>query len=320
MRIDFSSSDPLSVNKGDTIEIVTDISRGDLVTFRRASRGKVELRAIEKNAASKCRTKVFRVEKGEEPGTISLLRWAPAIPKRRRKAFFSFGIFEFGKFSKWMLHQYVSCCSGIDSVLEHYERAVDAAGLSPIDYPKAAIHRAYDTSYLSILALAVYYSIREDLLEDDNDSADLMLKQTVARAAYMLDHHAKYLPVKRPRDEDPQDGSSMFERRAAFVGHWLIPMAISGFESPLPSIQQMKSNLPKPLKSLLRKHEHKDEPLCHFIIAAFYAAFQWFPPQDDERYWEPLIWTFWQGWESHLLDVSNAIDSENLEAHESDDV
>ncbi len=92
-------------------------------------------------------------------------------------------------------------------------------------------------------------------------------------------------------------------------------MALSGFDLPMPICQQLKKKLPKALKSLLKKHEHRDSPLTQFMVAAFYLAFRWFPLEGDDRYWVPLIAAFWEGWQDHFLDVYIAIINESLDGN-----
>jgi len=233
--------------------------------------------------------------------------------KRRQRPPFSFGVFEFDEFTEWIRHQYARCLSDIDSVLDDYNQAVKDAELPEFEYPAVALSRAYDTSYLAILALAVHYSVTDEMVDAGADIEDLLFSEPLLRAAYMLDYHAKYLPVKHPEKEGAGGEASMLEKRAALVGGLLVPLAVTGFESPAVSTcLQLKKKLPKPLQSLLKKHKHKKEPLCQFNIGAFYLAFRWFPPNGDDRYWGPLIATFWNGWEDRLLGVEVAIINESL--------
>ncbi len=108
----------------------------------------------------------------------------PKSKRRRREPSFAFGIFEFDEFAGWILQQYIRCCDGIDSALDNYAQAVEEAELPELNYPRAAISAAHDTSYLAILALGLHYSLLEDLMDGGYEPGDLMFKEPVARGVH----------------------------------------------------------------------------------------------------------------------------------------
>lgn len=75
--LDIGSSDPLPLEPGDTVAIVTDIRRGDLVCFERVTATQVHLRALTGDEAASHDGPLYRIDRGAEPGTVMLKRHVP---------------------------------------------------------------------------------------------------------------------------------------------------------------------------------------------------------------------------------------------------
>lgn len=75
--LDLASSDPLPLGPGDTVAIVTDVRRGDLVCFERVTPTEVHLRALTDDEAAGHAGPLYRIDRGTEPGTLMLRRHVP---------------------------------------------------------------------------------------------------------------------------------------------------------------------------------------------------------------------------------------------------
>lgn len=75
--LDLAASDPIPLEPGDTLSIVTDIRRGDLVCFERVAPTLVHLRALPDDEAASHDGPLYRIDRGIEPGTVMLKRHVP---------------------------------------------------------------------------------------------------------------------------------------------------------------------------------------------------------------------------------------------------
>ncbi len=316
MTIDFEASDNLNLKEGDELNVANDVGRGDLVMLRRKSRGYVELVTLSERSARRNRTAIYRVELGTKKDTFVLQRLRR--PDRLgNKPGFAFGIYEFDDFGDWMLQRFRDACANINEELKKYPQAMKQAHLRAHPFSPIAECRAYDVAYLAIMALGVQYSLLEDFADGSVDPVALVRDAPLQRATFMLEYHASHLPVRLEASrEKPQGESSIFEQRAAIVAHVLLPVIQSGFAARQPGIKEFAADLPKPLKCMMKAHTYGGEPLCQFMVASFYFAFGWFVPDGDDRYWDPLLKTFWPPWESYLLDANDAITNESLNGEE----
>ena len=70
--IDFTTSDPLPIAEGDTIEIMTDICTGSIICIELLSNSVFGIRELSPEEAVAYPHKKYLVNKGDTPGTISL--------------------------------------------------------------------------------------------------------------------------------------------------------------------------------------------------------------------------------------------------------
>ncbi|OQB80136.1 MAG: hypothetical protein BWX88_04643 [Planctomycetes bacterium ADurb.Bin126] len=300
MKIDIGASDIHDLKPGDAVEIAADVRLGDLLKAKRVGSGKVALFAVDESQARKSRGFIYRSIPGNRKDTLSLV-----VAARSARPKIEFGIFDFDEFQGWILMQYWGIVEWLDSVLPIYAERVP--GFQDGDIFQGAVMCAYDHGYLAVLSLAVKYSLYEDMVDGTYPPGELMdvEGEPAYRARAMLEYHARQLPAKLNDQET-------FLKRVGVVAGVFVPVAIAGFDFPLPTCRMVLDKLPAPLRRHWRSHKHKDEPLCQFLVATFYFAFRFLVPEGDERSWEPLISCFWAGWEDRLLDVHIALEDESL--------
>lgn len=257
---------------------------------------RMRLFPITDEEARQCQDTVYRIEPGAVVGTGKL-----AVAARVHPPDVEFGVFEFVEFSEWLLGHYWGMVHWLDGVLE--EQDIRPQDIGP------AVYATYDQSYLALLTLALKYSLMDDILGGGFSPSDLIRPdaEPARRTKAMLEFHAKNLPVQLGDGE-------IFQTRIAVVAGVLCPIAIGGFDTPEPSVKPVLNALPKPLKLHWRTHKYSAEPLCQFMVAAFWFAFRYWSDNADRETWEGLIETFWPGWENHLLDVNLALEGESLDA------
>ena len=70
--IDFVTSDPVDLGPGDQIETVTAIRRGSVVGFERVEPHRVLLRALSPEEQRAYAGPMYRIDKSETPGQLTL--------------------------------------------------------------------------------------------------------------------------------------------------------------------------------------------------------------------------------------------------------
>lgn len=72
--IDFESREEIGCRVGDVFHTVTDICRGDIIVIEPSGSEEFVVRTLDENEINKHKGPKYRVDKGREPGTISLTR------------------------------------------------------------------------------------------------------------------------------------------------------------------------------------------------------------------------------------------------------
>lgn len=242
-------------------------------------------------------------------------RHAPKKKPQPRPGF-RFGIFDFSEFADWLIGRHEQC---VDWLMQTAATSCDELDAdSPLfdAYQGKSLSMAIDGAYLAMLAIALAYSVREDLMDGVDSPGKLIEEGAFRRARYMLKLHARHLPV---RLGGKKQGSrpSILDERAIIAGNILMLIYISGFKCPSPNVQLVVKNLPAPVRAQWKKHEHADMNLVQMMAVSFAMAFRPMIGEDNwTRQWRRVLDDFWAGWVSHLLEVEYALHEEDLQANE----
>ena len=239
--------------------------------------------------------------------------------RRRKRAVaipgFEFGAFDFADFAGWLIERHEMCAGWILVTAETARESFNNDDELVDAYQGIGLSMAMDMAYMNMLALAVAYSVREDLVDGHfEELSDLVEKEPFRRARFMLEFHADHLPVRLDSTRGP--ARSMLDKRAAVVATILVPASMDGFDSPSPPVQDVARALPAVLRAKWREHPHAESPLCQMMMLGFWLAFRGLVPNNMTRQWDRVLRDFWEGWSNHLLDVEYALQNENLAANE----
>lgn len=229
---------------------------------------------------------------------------------------FEFSVFDFDEFAEWLADRHDHCAAWLLGTAENAREEMEETSPLAKAYQGVGLSVAIDTAYLAMLALAVAYSVREDLADGDLPRTASMGKEAFRRARYMLVLHADRLPVRI--EEAGSDGEpSVLDGRASLVAAVLMPVSMLGFECPAPSVPDAVKNMPAAVRATWEEHEYADQPLCQMMALSFWLGFRAIVAEAGQtEAWRNVLDDFWEEWTTHLLDVDYVLRKEDLEANE----